>query len=325
MPEQRRDRRLEEHLDCDVHIKGTLVPARITNVSRRGLFILFRNPPPVGHVVTLTVHLPGGTMDLMATVQRHAPATGFADEGAGLLLFALGGQARQRWEAFVRAGEEPGLTLQPTTPPTGVLHVDAAFLIQLESPAAMLSFFDRVIAPLQTVYATPSFRRMGAHVSVSLVHPHSEEQQTFTATVVEFSVDRPERMGLRFDPIDRERRQAFLASLGPVAAPNGRPLLEAPSGVERVTEYAFISPRLATRPPAPSSSSSPPRPSTTPSPSPPPSSVLAPPRAAEEDLAVVTGQLVEEPPPPPELAHVDRRALFDFNWHAGATDPPKKA
>ena len=138
MPDKRRDRRLEEHLDCDVHIRGALVPARITNVSRRGLFILFRNPPPVGHVVTLTVHLPGGTMDVMATVQRHAVSTGFADEGAGLLLFALGGHARQRWEAFVRAGEEPGLQLQPTTPPAGVQHIDAAFLIQLESPAAML-------------------------------------------------------------------------------------------------------------------------------------------------------------------------------------------
>lgn len=323
MPDKRRDRRLDEHLDCDVHIKGHLVPARITNVSRRGLFILFRNPPPVGNVITLTVHLPGGTMDVMATVQRHAVSTGFADEGAGLLLFALGGHARQRWESFVRAGEEPGLTLHPTTPPAGVQHIDAAFLIQLESPAAMLSFFDRVIAPLQTVYATPSFRRMGARVSVSLVHPHSEEHETFTATVVEFSVDRPERMGLRFDPIDRARRQAFLASLGPIAAPNGRPLLEAPSGVERVTEYAFISPRLAARPPMPSSSSSPPT-STVSSP-PSPSSVLAPPRPAEEDLAVVTGQLVDEPAPPPELDHVERRALFDFNWHAGATDPPKKA
>lgn len=104
MPEQRRDRRLEEHLDCDVHIKGALVPARITDVSRRGLFILFRHPPPVGHVVTLTVHLPGGTMDVMATVQRHAKAAGFADEGAGLVLFALGGHARQRWEAFGGAG-----------------------------------------------------------------------------------------------------------------------------------------------------------------------------------------------------------------------------
>jgi hypothetical protein len=123
-------------------------------------------------------------------------------------------------------------------------------------------------------------------------------------------------MGLRFDPIDRARRQAFLASLGPVAAPNGRPLLEAPSGVvERVTEYAFISPRLAQR-----TASSPPAPSSPPS----PSSVLAPPRPAEEDLAVVKGQLVEEPPPP-EFDHLERRALFDFNWNAGATDPPKKA
>lgn len=300
MNDKRRDRRLEERLDCDVHLKGALVPARVTNVSRRGLFILLRHPPPVGHVVTLTVHLPGGAFDLMATVQRHA-GTSYADEGAGLLIFALSGPSRTRWEAFVRAGEEPGFSLAPTAAPP---DVDAAFLVQLDSPRAMLAFFDSTIAPLQTVYVMPPYKRLGARVAVFLVHPQSEVQEAFFATVSELSPDRPERMGLKFDAITRDRRASFLASIGPTAHPNGRPLVEVePTGLARVTEYAFVSPKLRSR-------------------------------VDEEPLAVVHGQLETTPAPPPapkpaptflgepepaappELEHVDRGALFDFNWDA---------
>jgi len=94
--------------------------------------------------------------------------------------------------------------------------------------------------------------------------------------------------------------------------------------VQHIDAAFLISPRLATRSPSSSPSSPSAQPAKASSP-PSPSSVLAPPRPAAEDLAVVHGQLVEEPTPPPELDHVERRALFDFNWHAGATDPPKKA
>lgn len=270
-----------------------------------------RHPPPPGDVVTVTVFLPGGSFDVMATVQRHA-GTGFADEGAGLLLFALGGQARARWESFVRGAEEPGLALAPIAgSTTGHVDVDAAFLVQLESARAMLAFFDTTIAPVQTVSVTPAYRRLGARVAVSLVHPLRDDQETFTATVTELSTDRPERMGITFDAIPRERRQAFLARLGPAAHPNGRPLLDVtPTGAEHLTEYAFISPRLAASRGVPS-----------PSPSAPSSAPTAPSWHADhadhdDGLEVVHGQVLAEPP------SIDRRALFDFSWDAGGLEPP---
>ena len=211
----------------------------------------------------------------------------------------------------MRGAEEPGLALAPVAGPTnGRVDGDAAFLVQLESARAMLAFFDTTIAPVQTVSVTPAYRRLGARVAVSLVHPLREEQVTFTATVTELSTDRPERMGITFDPITRERRQAFLARLGPAAHPNGRPLLDVtPTGAEHLTEYAFISPRLA--------AASRGVPSPSPSPSAPTASSWHADHADHDDgLEVVHGQVLAEPP------SIDRRALFDFSWDAGGREPP---
>lgn len=270
-----------------MHIKSTRVAARVGDVSQHGLFVHMRDPPPVAHVVALTIFLPGGPLEVMATVKRRVVA-GFDDEGAGLLLFALSGSARARWEAFVRAGAEPGVPLAPAERITGA---DAAFLVQLDNVRATLAFFDEKIVPLQTVYVTPPFRKLGARVDVVLVHPDTDDEAVFHATVTELSADRPERMGIRFDPIDRGQRQAFLAMLGPLTTPDGRPLMGAQlqtTGAERVTQYAFISPKLRGR--------------------------------SLEDQApldLIDEAPVEEPQQtPPELQLVDKRELFDFDWDA---------
>jgi hypothetical protein len=284
--EKRRSRRLPERLPCLVHIKNERVGARVGDVSQHGLFVHMQDPPPVAHVVALTIQLPGGPLEVMATVKRRVIA-GMDEAGAGLLLFALSGAARARWEGFVRGGAEAGVALAPAQRITGA---DAAFLVQLDSARAMLAFFDEKVVPLQTVYVTPPFRKIGARVDVVLVHPDTDDEMVFHATVTELSADRPERMGIRFDPIDRGQRQAFLAMVGPLATPDGRPLMEAQlqtTGSERVTQYAFISPKLRGK----SLDDQPP-------------------------LDLVEEVPAEPAHAPPELELMDKRELFDFDWDA---------
>jgi PilZ domain len=288
MSEKRRERRLPERLPCEVHIKSTRLAARVDDVSRHGLFVHMAEPPPLDHVVALTIHLPGGPLEVMATVKRRV-RVGFDEEGAGMLLFALSGSARARWETFVRGGEEHGVPLAVSPP--RLTSADAAFLVQLDSTRAMLDFFDQKIVPLQLVYVTPPVRKLGARIDVILVHPDTDEEASFFATVTELSADRPERMGIRFDPIDRARRQAFLAMLGPLSHPDGRPMIGAQlrtTGSERVTQYAFISPKLRGKS-----------------------------LDDQEPIDVVEGTPIEEPvQTPPELELVDKRELFDFQWDA---------
>ena len=287
MSDQRRERRLKERLPCEVHIKAARVPALVGDVSRHGLFVHMKDPPPAAHVVALTLRLPGGPLDVMATVKRRVTGSG-DDEGAGLALFAPSGSARARWEGFVRGAEQSGVPLAPLDRLTGA---DAAFLVQLPTTRALLAFFDEKIVPLQTVYVTPPVKRLGARIEVILVHPETDEEFVFSATVAELSADRPERMGIRFDPIDRETRQAFLAMLGPLAHPQGRPLIGAQlhtTGEERVTQYAFISPKLRGKS-----------------------------LDDQEPLDIVEGTPIDDPHDTPvELELVDKRELFDFTWDA---------
>lgn len=291
--EKRRDPRLLEELPCDLHVRAQRLRVRVGNVSRHGLFIHTREPPPVAHVVALTLHLPGGRLDVMATVKRHV-CTGFDDEGAGLALFALGGASRQRWESFVQSGADPGLLL---TRAARFSLAEAVFVVQPPSVRALLAFFDDKIAPMRTLWVTPPVHQMGAVVEVVLVHPETERETVFAARVTALNPDRPGRMGIRFAPISRDKRQSFLASLGPLSAEDGRPLFDVAlpfTGTERVTEYAFISPRLR---------------GTSLDGGEPIDLVDV---VSDDDAAA--GAPNDEAPP--ELELVDSRELFDFTWDA---------
>lgn len=287
MAERRDAARHPRELDVDLHVRKERRPVRTSDVSRHGLFIVCNEPPPVSHALLLTVRLDGSSFDAMATVTRHVKRRHDQRGGAGLRFFCLGAAARGRWDELIATIEQPTLRARPRPAVSG-----ACFLIQPRDAAALVDFFEQIVLARSIVFVTPALRQLGAHVQLVLVHPVSNEEIAFDAEVASWSPDDPMRMGVRMKQVDKAKRAAFRTFIGPTpgsgsaSMPDGAPLI--PTARDRVTEYAFVSPKLR----------------------------RANQRAAAE-LEVVQGKLLELP----ELQLVDKSELFDFNWHNDDTVP----
>lgn len=240
--ERRAGERFPLELAIDLHAQGDVVPVRALDVSRHGLFVACPQPPPLHTPVLITVKLRSGSFDTLATVVRRVEQQRQGALGAGLKLFCLGAEAKQRWDRFVGALESPGLAL-PTRP---IHQIAACFLVQPEHPAALLEFFTHSVLADRTLYVSPAVRLLGAEVSFVLVHPRTHEESHQRAHVVEWSPDQPQRMGVRFAPVDTAGRQAFMKFLGDVPGAVPPPLSEPLVRVARAgaSEYAYFSPKL---------------------------------------------------------------------------------
>lgn len=286
MGERRDGARHAREIEVELHLRKERRRLRTGDVSRHGIFVVCSDPPPVSHALLLTVLLENGSFDAMATVARRVDARHDQQGGVGLRFFCLGTPARRRWDDYIGTVERPTLRARPRPTPTG-----ACFMIQPRDAAALLDFFEDIVLARSVVHVTPALRQIGARVEVVLVHPVTHEEISFEAEVASWSPDDPMRMGVRMAPVDKAKRAAFRAFLGPTpgagspSMPDATPLI--PAARDRVTEYAFVSPKLrrASREPT-------------------------------EELAIVEGQLLELP----ELQLVDKGELFDFNWQNEETE-----
>jgi len=284
-----------------------------TDVSRHGMFLAADPPPPASHAIFLTVHLPVGSFETMATVAHRTLGDQGAATGAGIKFFCMASLAKQRWDAFISRleGEEISLTPRQET-----ASDSASFLVQLDRPQEMVDFFQRHIESGHVVHVAPPVRKLGAEVRVVLVHPDSFDEFVFVATVVELDPETPLRMGIRFEEVSALQRDEFTHFVGVTPGGNApesdEDLVLMPAARRKWTEYAFFSPKLR-KGAAPGKAARSPQtaPATTaaaPAASPPP-----PPHEAgtdPDDFDIV----VEEPLDQPGLELVDREQLFDFSW-----------
>ncbi len=241
-----RDRRLAARFpvefDVELHERGGLVAAHVVDVSRHGLFVGCRAPPAPHQSILITVKLPSGAFETLASVARRVEDQSRGPMGAGLKLFCLGTDAKVRWDRFVAGLESPGLEL-----PTRATSLAAVcFLVRPPDQQTLLSFFNHQVLTSRTLYVTPALRQIGAEVCFTLVHPHTHEEHAVGAAVVDWNPDQPRRMGVRFDPIDIDGRRAFLKFLGPVPASETPPPPTTMDRLERekANEYAYVSPKL---------------------------------------------------------------------------------
>lgn len=103
--DRRRDVRARISLPVQVLRRGVAEPVQMLDASYRGLFLRMGAPPPVRQLVKIRIELPSRELIAHGVVVRLVEdALGRA--GVGLRFFALNGQDRSDWEAFI----------------TGVLH-----------------------------------------------------------------------------------------------------------------------------------------------------------------------------------------------------------
>lgn len=225
-PEQRRDRRYRFQLPV-VLVRGAREVTLLTgDVSYRGLFLRTDDPPPLRELLQVKARLPPENDDLllhaMAVFVVPVGADGRAP-GVGLQLYAVGAEARQRWERFVR-------WVAKTHPES----LEAPVKADVAAPDPVKRQFPRVRRTLtvraqsiddlhhivtQDVSRGGMFLRTGLDVAIGselrLFVAHPQTGHTFAIdAIVRRRVERPpERAGLgvEFVGLDEKRREEFAA------------------------------------------------------------------------------------------------------------------
>lgn len=227
--EKRRDKRYRYQMPA-VLLRGTREATLLTgDVGYRGLYLRTDDPPPLRQLLQVKLKLPPEddalTVHAMAVFVVPASTVGRAP-GVGLQLYAVNGEARQRWERFVRwvAKTYPESLEAPVNlVPTAVDAVNRQFP-RVHRALSVTAQSVKELQPLVTedVSRGGMFLRTALDVSIGselrLLVTHPLTGQTIAVdTVVRRRVAHPpERAGVGVElfGLDEKRREEFAALAG---------------------------------------------------------------------------------------------------------------
>lgn len=199
--EQRRSHRHRCILDIDLARGGKkFLHVQSLDVSKHGLFVLLGDPPADRHLVQLIVSLPDGPMPATAFVSRRVP-----DHGAGLELFALSAQSKERWDAFIDSLEGRPES-HPTTATTPEL---ATFLVRLRSEKRLHEFLEKNYESGGLYMATPVIKEAGAEIALAVIHPLTEQEYQLLGRVTRVHRQAPKGMEVEILGRDPKSKAAF--------------------------------------------------------------------------------------------------------------------
>jgi Tfp pilus assembly protein PilZ len=248
--EKRRDKRYRYQVPA-VLSRGTRDLSLLTgDVGYRGLFLRTDDPPPLRQLLQVKLRLPPGNDELavhaMAVFVVPGGTVGRAP-GVGLQLYALSGEARQRWERFVQwvAKNHPDSLEAPVkaaaSAPDTVNRQFPRIRMALSVRAQSIRDLDPILT--RDVSRGGMFLRTGFDVAIGselrllVTHPLTGRTVAVDA-VVRRRVDQPPEgagLGVEFFGLDEERREAFVEVAG----------LDEPSNEEGVVYVAKNDPLLA--------------------------------------------------------------------------------
>lgn len=100
--ERRRDARARIAIVTEIVKRRERIAVQMVDASYRGLFLRMSEAPPVRELLKLKINLPSRELIAHAVVVRTTDEPG-GKKGVGLRFFALNGQDRIDWEAFITA------------------------------------------------------------------------------------------------------------------------------------------------------------------------------------------------------------------------------
>jgi Tfp pilus assembly protein PilZ len=248
--EKRRDKRYRYQMPA-LLVRGTRDVSLLTgDVGYRGLFLRTDDPPPLRQLLQVKLRPPPGsdelTLHAMAVFVVPGGNAGRAP-GVGLQLYAVSGEARQRWDRFVQwvATNHPDSLEAPVKPAAEAPDTVHRQFPRIRMALAVRAQSIRELGPIVTedVSLGGMFLRTGLDVAIGselrllVTHPLTGHTVAVDA-VVRRRVDHPpERAGLGVElfGLDEERREAFVEVTG----------LEEPSNEEGVVYVAKDDPLLA--------------------------------------------------------------------------------
>jgi hypothetical protein len=184
--EKRRSRRVNYDLPVDLHRHHSSERLHTVDVSRHGCFLATLDPLPVRHIGKVTVHLPTGSIGAVVQVTRQNVM------GMGVSFFALSREAKKLWDAFFS-------TVSDGTMASHDIEDDAVFVVKLRTMSALKSFVENSYAVGGTYLRTPVLREIGSFLTLTVVHPQTEEEFHIRGQIVRLRVKPPKGMELKFE------------------------------------------------------------------------------------------------------------------------------
>lgn len=171
--------------------------ATSADISRHGMFLRAADPPRERFLVKLTITLPDGPLEATAFVSRRTAAGD--DAGVGVQFFALSAEAKARWDGFIGSLAGTPADLESGRDP--VRAGSSTFLIKLRNVERMVDFFERNVRRGRVLMNTPLLREVGSPVALIVIHPDSEREFMFQATVDRVHLEPAKSMELAMDPV----------------------------------------------------------------------------------------------------------------------------
>lgn len=197
--EQRRGRRYRQRLPVDLHSQRGAKRLFTHDVGAHGLFLLMNEPPRERHVVKLTIHLPDGPIAAVA----HGTHT--SNRGMGVQFFALAGESKRRWDAYLSAlgGLQDAGALEATA------SGDATFVVKLKTLDALRDFARHCLEAGGAYLRTPVLKPVGSPVRLAMVHPRSERELPLAGVVTRLHQERPKGIEIQFTRTTLTLQDAF--------------------------------------------------------------------------------------------------------------------
>ena len=111
MRDRRRTDRCTVTVAAEVQLASGPVPLWTSSVSATGVFVCSTHVAPVGATLHLMLHLPGGSLESVATVVRALPGVGM-----GCQISIPGVQERQRWRCYLESLTPHEIVLEDVLP-----------------------------------------------------------------------------------------------------------------------------------------------------------------------------------------------------------------
>lgn len=216
---KRRSARLPCRIQVDVHTKDGARALMSHDISRHGLYLISADPMQERHVVRLTIHIPSGPFEATAWVTRSVPQPVHGPAGAGVQLFSLNAEAKERWDAFFRAlesglmnpqapSQQPAPAAQNNVARRGQVDV-GSFVLKFGSKEKLREFERHSIAAGGTFLVTPVLKPIGTRTQLIMVHPDTDEEFIIIGTVIRVHLQSPKGVEIHFHAVDDTLRSSF--------------------------------------------------------------------------------------------------------------------
>jgi c-di-GMP-binding flagellar brake protein YcgR len=211
--ERRREPRYPYRLPITLKFGGRAQETITEDISYSGVFAITDEPPEMRQLISLTSRLPNSG----DTITPHAMAVFVLERGnrlgrtpgVGLQFYAVGGEVKRKWEAFIDSVRRKLGPPVPESHPREFVRYRLKLAVKPRSLDELMTLQTRDVSRGGMFLLTGEPLEVGRELAVDVFHPNSDEVFTIECVVRRVSEGPPAGIGVEFHELDDRGRQAF--------------------------------------------------------------------------------------------------------------------